>query len=344
MDDGTLQHWDDIAGGYRRGAVLLGNGLSINVSKVFDYPSLWEKGCEVGALTVEDRQLFAAAAPFERVLADVGTAARVADACGQTAAAAAFRERYESIRRALGVTIREAHVAWRDFGEETRSAIRTALCGYGCVFTTNYDLLTYWAMGSGATGFEGFFDGFWADDYAFDTDWNGYARGTAVHFLHGALHLVEHGRTARKLVRVQEGALLEQFGLEERRARPLLVTEGRSREKLEVIEHNDYLRFGLSRLREHPGALVVFGHSLSAEDAHLLEAINAHPERRVAVSVHGAGDERAVRKRKGEIRAALSTTGLDFFDAQTHPLGAGRLRSDRRPRAAERRSRASTPC
>jgi hypothetical protein len=55
--------------------------------------------------------------------------------------------------------------------------------------------------------------------------------------------------------------LLEQFGEPDRTdplTRPLLVVEGSAHEKARIINENDYLSFGLERLRRSHG-LVIFG-------------------------------------------------------------------------------------
>jgi hypothetical protein len=121
--------------------------------------------------------------------------------------------------------------------------------------------------------------------------------------------------------------ILDQFGQPiegDPQARPLLVTEGSAQDKLRAIEDNEYLTWGLGRLRALELPVVVFGSSLSAADQHLVDALNEHPERCVAVSML-PGSRRALAIRQAEIYGRLEVDTLLFFDATTHPLGAPEL-------------------
>jgi hypothetical protein len=336
--DGTLASWAEIRDLRDWDTLLIGNGLSMNVWPGFSYTSLHEQALierDSGRLSEDDANLFEVIGQttnFERVLAELGAAIRVAKAFGKDATA--FDEHYQRIQNALAVAVRSAHVEARAVPARTLSEIRSTLLAHGHVFTTSYDLLTYWSMGYGNT-FAGFCDYFWSNGRnEFDISKASAREGlTPVLFLHGALHLVvqDDGRT-RKLRR-GEAMLLEQVARPPRddpHARPLLVTEGSSQDKLAVIEANEYLRFALEALRRRSDPLVVFGHSLSEQDRHLVDAVNLHPERPVAVSIFPESRAR-VRARQGEIRAVLDTHELYFYDSTTHPLGGRQLQARRAP-------------
>jgi hypothetical protein len=331
--DGELAWWDGVAPLCRWRTLLVGNGLSMNVWPEFDYGSLYEKaaaGSAHGGLAEADKVLFATVGRttnFERVLAELQAAIAMANALGQDARP--YEDRYASIRRALGAAVRASHVEQIEIPESTFRTIRDALLEFSCVFTTSYDLLAYWAMS--LDGFDGFCDCFYANERNEFGTWVPELR-TPVFFLHGALHLVvEAGGTTRKLTR-DARSLLQQFGRpapDEPGSEPLLVTEGSSRDKLAAIEQNEYLAFVLQRLRESDEPLVVFGHSLGDQDAHLADAINLHPDRPVAVSLLPGATTAETRGRQAEIRARLHAVDrLYFFDATTHPLGAPELRAE----------------
>jgi hypothetical protein len=145
-----------------------------------------------------------------------------------------------------------------------------------------------------------------------------------VYFLHGALHLVVGGSGVTcKLRRNEIQSVLDQFGepIEgDPQARPLLVSEGTARDKLRAIEGNAYLAKALQALRGLDLPVVVFGSSLGLQDDHLLDALNEHPERPIAVSVL-PGSRRHVAARQADVYARLETDELRFFDATSHPLG-----------------------
>jgi hypothetical protein len=217
--------------------------------------------------------------------------------------------------------------------EQQLVPIREELRQHQYVFTTSYDLVIYWAAGCApAPSFQGFVDFFWSDNInAFNRRWCSVtnAEDTRLFYLHGALHLVvtELG-TTRKRVRDTD-TLLDQFGTPidgDPTTRPLLISEGASAEKARAIQENAYLRFALSELQTCPEPIVVFGHSLSEQDAHVAEALNARPRRPVAVAL-GPDQPSRIRSEKGRILSALSELeDVVFFDRTTHPLGSLALR------------------
>jgi hypothetical protein len=150
-----------------------------------------------------------------------------------------------------------------------------------------------------------------------------------VYFPHGALHLIVGGSGETWKLRGEAmKSLLDQFGEPidgDPEARPLLVTEGTARDKLRAIESNVYLAHSLARLRSMDLPFVVFGASLDQQDSHLLDALNEHPARPIAISMV-KDTASAVRTRQREIYARLHTDRLRFFDAESHPLGAPALR------------------
>lgn len=133
--------------------------------------------------------------------------------------------------------------------------------------------------------------------------------------------------TTWKLRRSAMQTVLDQFGEpidSDPQARPLLVTEGTAQDKLRAIEENAYLTNALTTLRATELPLVVFGSSLGAQDDHLLDALNEHPERKLAIGMLPAG-RRALAARQADIYARLETDDLHFFDASAHPLGSRAL-------------------
>lgn len=324
--DGSLAGWPSIAAGLEGAALLVGNGLSINVWPGFAYGRLFDHA-KSGGLTPLDLALFDHTPNFERVLGDLNTTIRVNEALGLPSEP--VYERYRSIQRGLGHAVREVHVGRTQIPEAALSAIRSELLRYSWIFTTSYDLLIYWAMGCGGR-FHPFMDHFRGSRLRFDPDKSHVESGRIpVYFLHGALHLRVggDGRTW-KLRQSLVATLLEQFGeptVGDPQARPLLVTEGSARDKLRAVEGNGYLAHALDRLRAQELPVVVFGCSLGRQDQHLVDVLNERPGRRVAVSMV-PGPKRELAAAQGEIYGRLAADELVFFDATTHPLGAPALR------------------
>src|ERR1035441_2961920 len=324
--DGSLVAWPDLAPSYSEAVLLCGNGLSVNVWPAFAYASLFDQA-RGGGLTKEDLALFGGTENFERVLSDLNTAIRVNETVGQPADP--IYERYRSIQRGLGHAVRAVHLTRSQVSDATLRAIRAEMLRYEWIFSTSYDLLLYWAMGCGGS-FTPFIDHFRGPRLEFDPSRaDVYVDQVPVYFLHGALHLVVGGSGGTsKPRRSGMQTVLDQFGEpidDDPHARPLLVTEGTARDKLRAIEGNTYLAHALETLSSIELPLVVFGSSLGAQDDHLLDALNEHTERPIAVSLR-PDKRRPLAARQADIYARLETDELQFFDATTHPLGDPALR------------------
>ena len=326
--DGSLVRWQEVTAECDDwAALLLGNGLSRHVWDSFAYPSLFDKAKRDGVdgLAGPDRALFQALETknFERVLAELGSAIRVAESLGEDPKP--YLDRYRSVQRALGSAVQSVHVNYTGIPGATLEAIGHVLQEQEYAFTTSYDLIAYWAMH--AVGYDGLCDCFWSEKNSFDpANCDVPARRTPVYFLHGALHLVVMGSgVTRKLVHRNLRTLLDQFGRPldgDEQVRPLLITEGSAQHKLQGIEGNDYLAHALDQLGKCDLPLVVFGSDLSEQDQHLVEALNRNPNRPIAVSIRKEGkSENDIRAAKAGIRAGLDANPLLFFDSATHPLG-----------------------
>jgi Domain of unknown function (DUF4917) len=105
-----------------------------------------------------------------------------------------------------------------------------------------------------------------------------------------------------------------------------MVTEGSAQDKRQAIDGNDYLSHAFRTLQAPDTAkpLVIFGCSLGPQDEHLVEALNVHTDRPIAVSMR-PGRQQDLRRKQREVYGRLEAEQLYFFDATTHPLGAGDL-------------------
>jgi len=327
LSDEELAPWSVVSEMHDWSSILLGNGASIAVWHPFSYRSLFEQACALPdgqGLSTSDQRLFDAldTTNFESVLAGLRTARDINHAIGLTTDP--LDSHYESVRSALSAAVHAVHVDWVDVPTETLQEIKSELLHYDTVFSTNYDLLVYWAAMEDGPSIP---DYFWSRPLVFDplnTEvWN---KATKVLFLHGGLHLYQltTGETFKRTAEPGRN-LLELFGTplrEDPGAVPLFVSEGQPSAKLSSIRRSDYLSFALKQFATDGGPLVVFGHSLSAQDRHLIDALMKRATRApVAVSIYGTEPD-YVLARKAEIRAQLPGWDLSFFDASSHPLGS----------------------
>lgn len=324
--DGALHDWQEIA---EEGwdTLLVGNGLSINLSPDFAYASLYEKAdksSDKSSLDDLDRDVFErfGTTNFEVVLGKLRDAIATAEVLGEETAP--YRERFRSVQVALGTAVRSVHLERAEIADSSLQAIKEELSNYRAIFSTSYDLILYWAIGY-EEQYAYFCDCFWNEKKVFDPADSTVRRGnTPIYYMHGALHLIVEGSgVTRKLTR-NNRTLLDQFGEpieDDPEARPLLISEGSARDKLLAVEGNDYLAHVYETFKERPRPLVVFGHALGAQDGHLIEAINASPDRPVAISMVDKG-KKALRKRQAEVLSKLDSEDIYFFDAATHPFGS----------------------
>jgi hypothetical protein len=324
LHESTLLTWPEVRDRVgEQSTLLLGNGGSRAISDRFSYQSLFDIAHTVAhPLVDQDDELFGqlGGTDFERVLGDLLTTKRVSEALGLRTRE--IRDRYQSIQAALTEALVLAHVPWSDVPADTLSVLRQEYRRYASVFTTNYDLVIYWAMmqTSPAREFDDFFRG---SPLMFDlararTESIGDA--TAVLYLHGGVHL-RRGANGGTRKEVAGGAnLLELFHIPVHMDEtPFIVTEGSSAEKLQTIRGSDYLSFGLDTLAADNRPLVVFGHAMADQDEHIANALRPRADRVVAVSLQPGGD---IPGRKMYYASRLGGSHMLFFDATGHPLGS----------------------
>jgi hypothetical protein len=314
--DDRLFAWPDLAKSGPWSDLLIGNGASQAVWPDFGYPSLYEKA----QLDEDDRELFRVLGTrnFELVLDRLRLSRIVCRQLGH--AIDAIDARYEGVRAGLLDAVRQVHVPWGAVPEWLLDHICENLAGYDHVFTTNYDLLAYWAIMRSPGRFA---DYFWSD-LTFDaTNTHGYLDRTKVLYLHGALHLYRlAGGEVVKRKQLPGQNLLDAIGTDYLGAdTPMFVSEGTAEDKAAAIRRCDYLSFGLEQLATPDRKLVVFGHSLSDQDKHLVAAIRRR-QAPLAISIRPSVN---VISRKAELQSLLLGKELLFFDATTHPLGDSRL-------------------
>lgn len=338
--DNSLHDWKDIRDRFRGGGLLVGNGASCAVWTRFGYKSLYQRAkllrspCQ---LTDEQIRIFKGLGTdnFESVLRALWTTRMVVDALERaTPDLLSYLEgQYEHIQVALLEAVKDVHVPHEFLQTEWEPLLKIgrALHRYRYVYTTNYDLLVYWAfMADGRT----FLDYFWPGGDGQHT-FNGMdvrrpsESETALHFLHGALHLIRDysGRTSKVVAAGQRQNLLSLLDHElPRGATRLFVTEGKWEDKMRAIESSRYLSFAYNRFAAHNTALVVFGHSLNEEyDGHIVEALRRMKRHPVAISVRPQG-KRYIEGRVTAYRKQLERDDVDFFNSETHPLGKPDLR------------------
>jgi Domain of unknown function (DUF4917) len=331
--DGKLLHWSEVEDLHYWSGLLLGNGASLVVWDKFKYDSLFKTACTsntANPLTLKHLELFKKLGTenFEAVLDACSTAETVLDVIGP--GGLSVRPFYTDIQIALFEAVHRVHPPATVISENNGvfSVIREVLGQYDTVFSTNYDLLSYWAIMSKEKGV-GFKDYFWNDSGFFDPA-NITIRDnpTRVLYLHGGIHLARlaNGRTLKRSCNWQDGTLGESLWLpREDGAIPLFITEGKSKDKEKAIGRSEYLTFGMDEFKKHKKPLVVFGHSLGESDNHLANAIRVWGDIPLAFSMR-PDTASEIRQKKSYIRSRFPEAQLYFFESTSHPIGAVNLK------------------
>src|ERR1700712_2870753 len=321
--DAELADWKTLQAANPCSGLLLGNGASLAVWKNFAYDSLFElaQTTRNKPLSPTELALFKSMETenFEPVLSGLKVAMRVNAAL--TVSSSSPRNRYFAIKEALIHGIRSAHIPWRLVEASTVAHISKALSEYATVYSTNYDLLAYWAVLHGAQPFDDLFD----DDAVFNLHRTA-SHATRILYLHGGMHLVKNfDASARKLLS-SESTLLGSFAINALDDVPLFVCEGRSEDKMKIIRGSDYLSYCHAQLAQHQGALCIFGHQLGKQDRHILHAVLQARPSTLAISILPRS-EAFIQHQKRHYSALFEgqNIGLEFFDATTHPLGNQQL-------------------
>lgn len=320
-----LESWEDIQTNAPFHHLLLGNGASCAVSRCFCYDTLYDVALTNGMFTPQGLRLFEElrTTNFEMALGHLSKARLVLQCLGQ--GTQEVDACYTAVGRTLARAVAATHVPWVDC-EGVLEAYQAVLGSYTRVFTTNYDLLPYWACMYGGNRF-GFRDLFFngTDFDPSNTDIRDGAPG--MFFLHGALHLRQTARGST-VKRMQAGAtLLTQFEQDEVAHPtdvPLIITGGDADDKLRGILASSYLHHCYRRLGRLRGSLCVFGHSFADCDKHITDCFKDNTElRTIAVSVYAQNRSNvAIEAEKARLMERLHADGrrVCFFDSATHPL------------------------
>jgi hypothetical protein len=317
--DAELQDWADLEE-REWPTLMLGNGLSINLWSGFGYTSLFNSA----TLTDPAQAIFdeLGTTNFEQCLECLHHANIALRALSDSTAN--VDRTYEEVRDALFATVGHVHVPWDDFPDQTHELLATTMDRHDGVYTTSYDLSLYWSH-MRCIDMVDIKDFFW-NRLVFDpTDTAVHGRNTTrVYYLHGGIHLWQDDQTgnngkwsagSERLLDIQA-----RYGPTSDK-RPLFVSEGTSQAKVRTIRKSSYLSFCLDELRADDKPTVVFGQSLSSQDAHIVDALVNGPTRRIAVSLYPSGDDDATISEKARIIQALGRHKVEFFDSTTHPIG-----------------------
>lgn len=211
---------------------------------------------------------------------------------------------------------------------------RAFLANFDRKFTVNYDLLLYWAlMQSEVKPDVHCDDGFRKSEIGTGEYVSWEPENTNhqnLYYLHGALHVFDSQIEVQKYTWAGTGVrLIDQIrDALDKGLYPLFVAEGESPKKWARIRHSDFLdktyrslmRLGSSKAG---GTMFVYGHSLAANDEHILRGVVKSCIDQLFVSIYGdpsSPDNKRIIKRAKQMatdRKKGRELEVDFYDSGT---------------------------
>lgn len=278
----TLTPWNHIKDLYTQ-ILVLGNGASIAVDKVFNYQSLKNVAEKSHLLTQNICKVFDYLKTEDFLLAlnmlrHTYRINAALDISGNHSL-----DTYYEIKDALVRSIRKSHVSY-DKITDYLPQMWQFMYRFHTVVSLNYDLLVYWAMLAGNNSLGRCFKDCFVDgDFHYDS-WNSYRNtingcdhSTLVFYPHGNLCLANNDANSdMKIIAGSDETLLETVLTTWRsgEAIPLFVSEGTSRQKMEAIGRSPYLNTVYKAiLPQLEGNVLIYGWSMSDNDEHLIRGL-----------------------------------------------------------------------
>lgn len=334
---------------YTKRHLILGNGFSIACRPdIFHYGSLFKNADFTGHSELENVFKVLATQDFEVAIRNIEAGAKLAKIYipKDKETPARMMADVAALKEILLSTIAGNHPnVPSDIPDEKFYACRKFLSHFigsandGQVFTLNYDLLLYWTLMHEDAPFGDPIklttnDGFGNEEGNEDADyvvWQGETgvHNAKVHFLHGALHLFDAGTELQKFtwVRKNERLIDQARSAISANKFPLFVAEGQSQQKKSRIRHNAYLYQGFKQFnanaRQTGCCFFIHGHSLAANDDHILRRLGKERFKMLYVSIFGdpsTDENKGIIKRANSLvalRNARYPMDLMFYDAES---------------------------
>ena len=324
---------------WRKRHILLGNGFSIGVHGDFDYSSLYHKAKPHLSDPVKALFRRSGTSDFEKVLRQLNDGKWIAREYGMGRAGLMdMVGDYESLRNHLIEAIEAVHPARRsDIADHVLRPTADFLRHFCSVFSTNYDLLLYWAIlsASSMAGDVDFQDGFGPAPSGGQDRLVFLARevlnGRFVHYLHGGLHLTTDGTDVRKLKWEAHNPILSSVRENlERDQYPLFVAEGKPSDKLKRIRSSSYLSWCFEEFRKIDGHLFTYGSALTDPDNHLWNVVVRNDNlKSLCVGIYGDprthDNQQLVAKAQGlSTPRQGGTLIVSFYDSESAPVWGSR--------------------
>lgn len=314
--------------------LLLGNGFSMACYGDFGYSTLYEKVREKG-IPDKVQNIFEryGETNFEAVLKlldDGSWMAENYELCDDKDESQ-MKSDYEALKDALAEAVTEVHPEHRGMIDPKKyTSAYDFISKFDDIYSVNYDLLLYWC--SLHTEPFKFKDCFSKDNETSGNDCEfmlstNSSSGGFIYFLHGALHLYNDGENVRKRVwKDTDVPLVTQIKAAlARKEYPLVVAEGDCHSKISQIEGSSYLSNCMRKFSGIKGHLFTFGHSMSAQDQHIVDAVvKNHALRHLWIGIRGDFGKKS-NQRLYDLGETMKKRRLERIGERKHSKATGPL-------------------
>jgi hypothetical protein len=293
--------------------LLLGNGFSIDCYQNFSYANLLDRADFSGSPELKKTFELLETCDFEQVIRALLNSSSVMNVMTSYGIDNGEKAKLmiadvEKAKTILLNTIKSIHPDKQASIDEARykscrsfmsNFIGNSLVARGEVFTLNYDLLLYWMLMSDrdSTRLLDYCDGFDREGWIYGGK---NTQDQNVTYLHGAFHLMSRDGRLEKISYKKNKTILDQISAYlDKEIYPLIVTEGKSKNKLLAINQSEYLNHAVEKIKKIKGNLFAIGISFGEENNHVWHAISKNKNiRKLYVGVHES-DQESVRRRVG---------------------------------------------
>lgn len=326
-----IRQWNVLKENYDHPDLLLGNGFSINQNAKFTYKSLFDTF--LGNCPAAYQEVFKHfnTTNFELILEYLTHTQKVNEILKLPTAPVI--EAIKILKNGLIESIKQVHPRVADIDWNSLDTITRSLKDFNDVFTTNYDLYLYHMImrakdfHTADKNFRPYNDYFWGQHnappgYREFVNYQDYKFYKHIYYVHGALFIFKYGVIDLKITRGAGVELIEVIAEEIQKGNfPIFVTEGNSQDKMNAIYRSNYLLFSLKALNRSTRPLLVYGHSLSDVDEHIISALYNSPRKLIYAIYVGDRTPESLQHEKHSILVkfpkARYAPEIEFVDSST---------------------------
>ena len=339
-----LETYDNVIASIKKNAnrrfhLLLGNGFSVAYDPtIFSYNALHSFVSKLKDDDLSKVLTVVETRNFEIIMQYLDHFSALVEAFGGDPALKARVDGASSkLKRSLLQAVKELHpehvfTVPEDKIKACAAFLGTFLATGGSLFSTNYDLLLYWALmraGGALSHIDGCGRELENDTGEYmkeeeqewsDLKWGKYRDTQNIFYLHGALQFFDTGAEILKENYDAYNHLLGKISARmENGQYPVFVAAGDGEQKLNHITHNQYLTYCYDNLCKVTGSLVTFGFGFGPYDEHVIDAINRAAKRKppnklfsVYISAYSDADHQHIEDIASKIKCKVHV-----YDAKT---------------------------